>query len=176
MNGKQIIVLSIFPACPTRVSAEWSWVGDMTRTKCEIEQLGGNKSALTTKSDQHVAAAGSSPFRICPKAVYTKWGIFISLLLHLILLSNIILKSPDGKSRSPILLLLSLLVCDIETIMEGNAMWSAGLTKKAKNTFSELLRVEEIGLLFGFLSRSNAATFNQPTKPIKRYKSMHQYW
>lgn len=72
MNGKQIIVLSIFPACPTRVSAEWSWVGDMTRTKCEIEQLGGNKSALTTKSDQHVAAAGSSHFRICPGAVRTK--------------------------------------------------------------------------------------------------------
>lgn len=97
MNGKQIIVLSIFPACPTRVSAEWSWVGDMTRTKCEIEQLGGNKSALTTKSDQHVAAAGSSPFRICPKAVYTKCGIFISLLLHLILLSNIILRVQTGS-------------------------------------------------------------------------------
>lgn len=64
----------------------------MTRTKCEIEQLGGNKSALTTKSDQHVAAAGGSPFRICPKAVYNKWRIFISLLLHLILLSNIILR------------------------------------------------------------------------------------
>lgn len=72
MNGKQIIVLSIFPACPTRVSAEWSWVGDMTRTKCEIEQLGGNKSALTTKSDQHVAVAGSSPFTTWPEAVYTK--------------------------------------------------------------------------------------------------------
>lgn len=97
MNGKQIIVLSIFPACPTRVSAEWSWVGDMTRTKCEIEQLGGNKSALTTKSDQHVAAAGSSPFRICPKAVHTKWGIFISLLLRLILLSNIILRFQTGS-------------------------------------------------------------------------------
>lgn len=33
----------------------------MTRTKCEIEQLGGNKSALTTKSDQHVAAAAGAP-------------------------------------------------------------------------------------------------------------------
>lgn len=82
MNGKQIIVLSIFPGCPTRVSAEWSWVGDMTRTKCEIEQLGGNKSALTTKSDQHVAAASGSLLGICSKAVYNKWGIFISLLMH----------------------------------------------------------------------------------------------
>lgn len=27
----------------------------MMRTKCEIEQQGGNKSALTRKSDQHVA-------------------------------------------------------------------------------------------------------------------------
>lgn len=126
MNGKQIIVLSIFPACPTRVSAEWSWVGDMTRTKCEIEQLGGNKSALTTKSDQHVAAAGSSPFTPRLKAVHTKWGIFISLLLHLILLSNIFL-SPDGKSRSRLLLLLSLLVCDIETIIEGILqLWASG--------------------------------------------------
>lgn len=60
----------------------------MTRTKCEIEQLGGNKSALTTKSDQHVAAAGSSPFRICPKAVYTKWGN-----IHLIIVAlNIAIK------------------------------------------------------------------------------------
>lgn len=57
MNGEQIIVLSIFPGCPTRVSGEWSQGRDMTRTKCEIEQLGGNKSVLTTKSDQHVPGA-----------------------------------------------------------------------------------------------------------------------
>lgn len=28
----------------------------MMRTKCEIEQQGGNKSVLTSKSDQHVAS------------------------------------------------------------------------------------------------------------------------
>lgn len=122
MNGKQIIVLSIFPACPTRVSAEWSWVWDMTRTKCEIEQLGGNKSALTTKSDQHVAAAGSAPFRICPKAVSTKWRIFLSLLSHLTTPSNIIFSIPGCNSRSLAVLLLPLLVGDIERIIEGKAV------------------------------------------------------
>lgn len=36
-------------------------------------------------------------------------------------------KNPDGESRSLVLLLLSLLRYDIESVMEGTTTWSAGL-------------------------------------------------
>lgn len=100
MNGEQIIVLSIFPGCPTRVSGEWSRGRDMTRTKCEIEQLGGNKSVLTTKSDQHVPGATCiSPLRVCLQAERADWRIFISYPSLLMSLSNISLRNFSGNVK-----------------------------------------------------------------------------
>lgn len=96
----------------------------MTRTKCEIEQPGGNKSGLTTRSDQRVAAASGGPASACPGAVRTKWGIFSSLQLHLMLPSDVnsFRVVLVGEPRSLLLLLLSLLVGDIEGyIIEGKA-------------------------------------------------------
>lgn len=110
MNGEQIIVLSIFPGCPTRVSGEWSRGRDMTRTKCEIEQLGGNKSVLTTKSDQHVPGATCIPpsqRRIVQNEEYSSH--YPSLLMSLSDISRIISQETSRSVWTVIVIVVVLL-------------------------------------------------------------------
>lgn len=69
--------------------------------------------------------------------------------IHLMIVAfNIAIKyysrSPDGKSRSLVLLLLSLLVCDIERIIEGNAICFASPTK------TQRLHLVELSVWFPF--------------------------
>lgn len=94
----------------------------MTRTKCEIEQLGGNKSVLTSESDQHVGRAGTPPPPTEPVPEQNRRnGEYSSHYRPLLMsLSNITLRNSPGKIQGQLgLLLLSPFDSNILRIIEG---------------------------------------------------------